>query len=279
MQVDLHIHTTYSDGIKSPEEIVSLAKSMGLAAIAITDHDTLDGVIPAIAAGRRCSFEVIPGIELGSEYRGEEIHILGYLVELDDPEFLDKLSLFRQTRIDRMEKMLQKLQNLGFKIELNKVIRISGSGSMGRPHLAAALIEAGAVKTTAEAFDLYIGAGRPAYVPRYKLTPAEAINLVRSAGGVPVLAHPGLNHSTQLIEELKTAGLAGLEAHHPAHSWAQAAYYERLARANGLIVTGGSDYHGPGHLAGCRLGSDTVPYSVVEDLKNYRAKPAFKIKL
>ena len=140
MQVDLHIHTTYSDGIDSPEKIVSLAKSAGLGAIAITDHDTLDGVIPAVTAGLQQHLEVIPGIELGSEYGGEEIHILGYLIKLNHKEFLEKLSLFRKTRIDRMKKMIQKLRNLGFEIELDRVFKISGSGSMGLPHLATALL-------------------------------------------------------------------------------------------------------------------------------------------
>lgn len=191
MQVDLHIHTTYSDGIDSPEKIVSLAKSAGLGAIAITDHDTLDGVIPAVTAGLQQHLEVIPGIELGSEYGGEEIHILGYLIKLNHKEFLEKLSLFRKTRIDRMKKMIQKLRNLGFEIELDRVFKISGSGSLGRPHLATALLETGAVKSTAEAFDLYIGAGRPAYVPRYKLTPTEAIQLIRSAGS-PGSGTPGI---------------------------------------------------------------------------------------
>ncbi|HPZ42431.1 MAG TPA: PHP domain-containing protein [Bacillota bacterium] len=273
MQADLHIHTTYSDGLDPPEKIVSLAKSAGLGAIAITDHDTLDGIIPAVKAGKEQNLEVIPGIEVSSEYGGEEIHILGYLIRLNHEELLDKLSLFRENRIDRIKKMIQKLRNLGFEVDLNRVLQISGSGSLGRPHLAAALLETGAVKSTAEAFNLYIGAGRPAYVPRYKLTPAEAIQLIHSAGGVPVLAHPGLNRSLQLLGELKAAGLAGLEAYHPAHTREQAACLVRLAEANDLIVTGGSDYHGPGHPAGCRLGSDTVPCSVVADLKKKARSP------
>ncbi len=276
MQADLHIHTTYSDGLDPPEKIVALAESAGLGAIAITDHDTLDGVMPAVTAAElQQNLEVIPGIEVSSEYDGEEIHILGYLIRLNHEELLDKLSLFRTSRVDRIKKMIQKLRNLGFDVDLDRVLEISGSGSLGRPHLAAALVETGAVKSNAVAFDLYIGAGRPAYVPRYKLTPAEAIQLIHSAGGVPVLAHPGLsrslhpgsNRSLQLLGELKAAGLAGLEAYHPAHDPEQAARLVSLARANGLIVTGGSDYHGPEHPAGCRLGSNTVPCSVVADLK------------
>lgn len=267
MPVDLHVHTTASDGTDSPAEAVARAKSQGLRAIAITDHDTLEGVEPALVEGLLHKIKIVPGIELGSEYRGEEIHILGYLVELHNREFLDKLKLFRDTRINRMEKMVEKLQEFGFPVDMDRVMVISVSGSVGRPHLAAALVEIGAVETTTEAFDRYIGAGRPAYIPRYKLDPVEAVRLIRSAGGAPVLAHPGLNNSAQLIEELKRAGLAGLEAHHPAHSREQASYYHRLAIGHGLIVTGGSDYHGPGHKAGCRMGSETVPYSVVDELK------------
>lgn len=267
MRVDLHVHTTASDGTDSPEEVVFRARAIGLGAIAITDHDTLEGVAPAVAAGRMHKLEVIPGIELGSERQGEEIHILGYLMELHNRDFLEKLSLFRDSRLARMEKMVHKLQEFGLPIDLNRVMAISGSGSIGRPHLAAALLETGAVANASEAFDKYIGAGRPAYVPRFKLDPAEAVRLIQEAGGVPVLAHPGLNTSTQLIIELVGAGLAGLEAYHPVHSREQASYYHRLAIENGLIVTGGSDYHGPVHKAGCRLGSETVPVSVVEELK------------
>lgn len=272
MQVDLHVHTTASDGTATPVEVVVMAKSLGLGAIAITDHDTLEGIEPALDAGRLHKIEVIPGIELGSEHGGEEIHILGYLVELHNREFLEKLTLFRDTRVHRMEKMVKKLQELGLPVALDRVTAISGSGSLGRPHLAAALVEAGIVKTTSEAFDRYIGTGRPAYIPRYKLEPVEAVRLIRAAGGAPVLAHPGLNNSARLVEELIEAGLAGLEAYHPAHSWEQASYYHRLAVEHGLIVTGGSDYHGPGHNAGNRLGSDTVPYSVIDELKQQSQK-------
>jgi hypothetical protein len=269
MRADLHIHTTCSDGTKSPEEIVSLAKSIGLAAIAITDHDTLEGVEPAVTAGRRLNLEVIPGIELSAECDSGEIHILGYLIDLNQQEFLDKLSLFRQGRIDRMKKMIDKLRDHGLEVQFNRVLEISGSGSLGRPHLAAALLETGAIKSTQEAFDRFIGNGKPAYVPRFKLSPEEAIQLIRAAGGVPVLAHPGMIESTPTPDELITAGLAGLEAYHPAHSRELSAYYVRLARAKGLIITGGSDYHGPGHTGRCRLGSDTVPCEVVSDLRKY----------
>lgn len=267
MQADLHVHTTASDGTDSPAEVVARARSLGLGAVAITDHDTLEGVKSALAAGCLHKIEVIPGIELGTEGLGEEIHVLGYLVELDNQEFLDKLALFQDTRVVRMEKMVEKLQEIGLQVAMERVMAIAGQGSVGRPHLAAALVEAGVVETLSEAFEKYLGAGRPAYVPRYKLSPQEAVSMIRAAGGVPVLAHPGLNKSLRMLKDLIEAGLAGLEAYHPVHSREQASYYHRLALEHGLVATGGSDYHGPGHKAGCRLGMETVSYGVVEELK------------
>ncbi|MCL6634177.1 MAG: PHP domain-containing protein [Peptococcaceae bacterium] len=267
MPADLHVHTTASDGTDSPGEVVALAKKLGLGALAITDHDTLEGIEPALAAGRLHRVEVIPGVELSSEHRGEEIHILGYLLDLQNRELAERLAFFRSARVHRMEKMVKKLQGFGFPVDMDRVMAIAGPGSVGRPHLAAALVEVGAVETAAEAFERYIGCGRPAYVPRCKLNPVEAVRLIRSAGGVPVLAHPGLNNTAGLFRELVESGLAGLEANHPLHSREQVSYYRRLARKYGLLTTGGSDYHGPGHKAGCRLGSAAVPLSVVEELK------------
>jgi len=267
MSVDLHIHTTASDGVNSPEEVVGRAKALGLKAIGITDHDTLEGVEPAFAAGRLHKIDVLPGVELGAERQGEEIHILGYLIKLHHREFLDKLAFFRETRIKRMEEMVKRIGKLGFLVTMERVREIAGSGSVGRPHLAAALVEAGVVENTTEAFEKYVGNGCPAYIPRYKLDPVEAVHLIRAAGGVPVLAHPGLNNTARLLEELIEVGLAGLEVCHPVHTREQVSYYFRLAGEYGLIATGGSDFHGPGHKAGCLLGAETVPYSVVEELK------------
>ncbi len=267
MQVDLHVHTSASDGADSPAEIVGKAKALGLRAIAITDHDTLEGIEQAIYAGQRHKIEIIPGIELGAECQGADTHILGYLVELYNRKFLDKLKLFREARIDRIEKMIENLRNQGLDVELNRVMAISGPGSIGRPHLATALVEAGVVTTISEAFCKHIGASCPAYVPRYKIKPVEAVRLILSAGGMPVLAHPGLTNSDLLIKELKDAGLAGLEAYHPAHSPEQTKHYCTLARENGLIITGGSDYHSCRHKTCHRLGMRTVSYSVVTGLK------------
>jgi predicted metal-dependent phosphoesterase TrpH len=271
MSVDLHVHTIASDGVFSPDEVVSMAKAKGLEALAITDHDTLDGIEPAQCAGLRNGIEIIAGIELGSERQGEEIHILGLLVELDNEDFLAKLKTLREDRVKRMEKMVNKLKEFNFPIDMDKVMSISGAGSVGRPHLAEALVQAGVVPSLSDAFDRFIGAGRPAYVPRYKLDPLEAVRLICCAGGVPVLAHPGLIKSLNLVGELKNAGLSGLEARHPAHSAEQTRFYQELARRHGLVATGGSDFHGPGHKAGGQLGMVTVPYSVVVDLKNMKS--------
>lgn len=267
MAADLHIHTTSSDGGCTPEEIVRMAKNIKLEAVAITDHDTLEGIGQAMEAGRTIGIEVIPGIELGSYSQGEEIHILGYLVELHNRSLLAKLEYLRETRVYRMERMVEKLQELGFPVSMKMVADISGSGSVGRPHLAAALVGIGAVETVFEAFERYIGAGRPAYVPRYKMEPAEAVNLIKTAGGAPVLAHPGLNNSEHILGDLIKAGLAGIEADHPSHSAEQSNYFKHLARQKGLIATGGSDYHGPRHKEGSRFGIVTVSCKVVEELK------------
>lgn len=267
VEVDLHVHTTYSDGTDSPDEVVARAKALGLGAVAITDHDTLEGIEPAIAAGKRHHIEIIPGVELGSDYHGHEVHILGYLVDVQDRDFLARLSSIRSDRELRMENMVKKLQDFGFPVHLDRVRAISVKGSLGRPHLAAAMVETGMVKTKAEAFDQYIGHGKPAYVPRSKLSPEEAVQMLRACGGVAVLAHPGLIELPVPLEDLMRAGLDGLEAYHPGHSRELASYYERLAKKRGLIATGGSDYHGPGHQAGSSLGLVTIPYSVIEDLK------------
>lgn len=266
MEVDLHVHTIYSDGTDSPEKIVATAKSMGLRAVAITDHDTVEGIEPAMAAARKYNLEIIPGIEFSTEYMGQEVHILGYLIDAFDRYLLDKLSYFRQVREQRMEKMVSRLQALGFSVDLDRIKAISGDGAMGRPHLAAVMVEAGIVKTKAEAFDLYIGHGKKAFVQSAKLTPSEAIRLIHDCDGVAVLAHPGLNSPSIPLGKIIDYGIDGLEAHHPGHNRELASYYERLAAEKGLIVTGGSDYHGPGAKES-RLGLITVPYKIVEKMK------------
>lgn len=266
MSADLHIHTTASDGTDGPEEVVCRAKILGLKAIAVTDHDTVDGVEPALAAGRLSDIEVVTGVELGAQYLGKELHLLGYSIDTDNHILKDKLSFLIGERKSRIFKMVQKVQNLGIPVSCEEVLAVSRSGSVGRPHLATVLIKAGVVNNITEAFNKYIGFGCPAYVPRYKLHPVEAINIINKAGGVSVLAHPGQNNAHELLDMLMNAGLAGLEVYHPAHSREQEYFYFSLAREHGLIITGGSDYHGHGHKTGNHLGSVTVPYGSVKEI-------------
>ncbi|MDD3654193.1 MAG: PHP domain-containing protein [Desulfotomaculaceae bacterium] len=274
MPVDMHVHTTASDGEDTPELVVARAKRLGLEAVAITDHDTVEGIKPAIEAACLHEIEVIPGIELSAVCDDEELHILGYFIDIHCQRFLEQINLFRSFRVGRMEKMVKKLQALGLPLEMEQVSPGFGTGSIGRPHLAMAMVAAGAVTSIAEAFDKYIGTGGPAYVPRYKLPAIEALQLIRTAGGAPVLAHPALSNSSKLIPCLKQAGLAGLEAYHPAHSRELSEYYCRLAQEHGLFVTGGSDYHGEGHKEGVRLGMRTVPYTRIQEIRiNASADP------
>lgn len=275
MPVDLHVHTTASDGKNSPAEVVARAAGLGLEALAITDHDTLGGIGPAVQAGQARGIEIVPGIELSTEADGVEIHILGYLMELDHQELTRQIALFRRNRFERIEKMVVKLQELGFRVEMEKVLALAGTGSVGRPHLAAAMVEAGIVNDLKEAFRQYIGAGCPAYVPRYKVTPEAAIQLIRQAKGLPVLAHPGLSDAGALVPHLVQNGLLGLEAYHPAHTWQLSEYYCRLAQEHKLVITGGSDYHGSGYKEGHDLGAATVPYATLQEMKKIRASVFF----
>ena len=267
MRADLHVHTTASDGSFPPKAVVEKAKEAGMAAIAITDHDTVEGVQEAVAAGLGAGIEVLPGIELGADYEGIEVHILGYCIDIENSELLEKLSWLRRARMERIERMVEKIRKMGIPVEMEEVLAIAGIGSVGRPHLAKAMVAAGAVKSTAEAFEKFIGAGRLAYVARQKLRPAEAIELVRGAGGLAVLAHPGLGGAGKLFYSLAGAGLGGVEVYHPSHSWEESLYYRMLAAGWDLVATGGSDYHGPGHKSGWQIGLKSVSYETVNEIK------------
>lgn len=264
---DLHVHTTASDGSDAPETVVVKAAALGLAALAIADHDTLEGVEEAIGAGARHGVEVLPAIELGSQLGDREVHILGYLVDTGHKEFLDRLSFFRDSRLKRALRMVEKLQRLGINLKLERVLEIAGPGSVGRPHIARALLEAGVVESMGQAFEKYIGNGRLAFEPRYKCSPSEAVRIIRSAGGVAVFAHPGMAGCDQIIPSLAKEGLQGLEVYHPAHDSAVSEHYARICRQWGLLATGGSDYHGSSHREHNMLGEATVDYNVVLELK------------
>lgn len=266
---DLHVHSTASDGVLTPEQVVAAAERQRLKAIALTDHDTLEGLLPAQAAGRALGIEVIDGVELSTEWRGEEVHVLGYFVSPGDGDLARVLARLRRARVERAQEMVKRLARLGLHLRWEEIRAQAGTESVGRPHIARALVQAGYVPTVKAAFELYLNRGCPAYVPRMKLTPAEAIALVQRSGGVAVLAHPGLLSRPEVLEELLPLGWQGVEVFYPQHSELVMAALLAIARDRGLVPTGGSDFHGEGH-AGPSLGACTVSSQLVAELKKRR---------
>lgn len=242
--IDLHLHTTCSDGLDTPEELVDVAVERGYRYISITDHDTVEGVVRGNEAAKGKPIELIPGIELSSMHGDDDIHILGYYFDYTVPEFVERIAFFKERRADRAEAIVQALNSLGLDINIDTVLKIAHGAPLGRPHIAAALLSEELVDTYNEAFDRYIGAHGPAYVPKYQISPREAIELIRSSGGVPVAAHPGVVDNDDLIVEMVGYGLMGIECVHPLHTQSMRRRYERLAGKHGLICTGGSDWHG-----------------------------------
>lgn len=267
MSADLHIHTTFSDGTLTPAEIVREAKKAGLKTIAITDHDVVDGIEEARREAQRVGIEVIPGIEITTEIPGYEIHILGYYIDYNSPELSQILKKIQEDRSARIGRIVAKLDKLGVKIDTQRVLEVAGRGSAGRPHVARVLLEAGYVKSIREAFNRYLDYKAPAYEPHYKLTPPEAIKLILSAGGIPVYAHPGTSKCDHLIPDLIGSGLLGLEVYHTGHGQTKTKHYLRLAQKYGLLVTGGSDFHGLGSGRETGLGSIAISDELVEKLK------------
>ncbi len=264
--VDLHVHTSASDGAYTPFEMVQEAVARGLTAIAITDHDTTAAIDGALEAAKGTALEVIPGIELSAEWGAREIHILGYYLDHHDGALLEKLEILRQARRERAWKMVRKLAGLDILLCWHRVIEIAGeSSAFGRPHIAQALQEKGYVASMNEAFDRYIGLGGPAYVARHKLTPVEAIKMITGAGGLPVLAHP--RGQEQILPELLEAGLVGLEAYHPSCAVGESEALVQLAEKYDLISTGGTDFHGRAGFGTVALGEVRVPAESVERLR------------
>jgi len=267
--VDLHIHTTASDSLLTPEQVVEIAKKEGLSAISITDHDTIDGYQAARKRAEELEIELIPAVELSISYRGEDFHLLGYLIDCDNPEFLRKINSFQEERKIRGEKMVEKLNELGIDLKMETVRKIAGKSSVGRPHLADALIREEYVHTYDEAFARYLGYHAPAYVPKRYLTPKEGIDLIHLVRGVAVLAHPGTSRSPQAIYDFLQLGLDGIEAYHSKHTQETATHYINLARKLGLIYTGGSDCHGR-RGEKILIGTVKVPYRCLEMLKKVK---------
>lgn len=274
MYADLHLHTTASDGSNAPAEVVALAREKGFAAIAITDHDTVEGLAEALEAGTKLGVEVIPGIELSTLEHDREIHILGYYLDWENELLQAKLKRFIEARRERAVKMVEKLNTLGCHISLKRVKEISGGPFIGRPHIARALLEKGYINELSDAFTAdFIGRGGRAYAERFKLTPPDGIQLVLQFGGIPVLAHPGFLSKGEPLQateltHLVDAGLLGMEIIYSKHTPEQQHYYGKIARDLGLIITGGSDCHGD-HGGNPLLGSIRLPYQHVETLKAY----------
>jgi predicted metal-dependent phosphoesterase TrpH len=269
--VDLHSHTTASDGSLTPPELVREAARRGLRVLGITDHDSTDGLAAALEeAARHPPLLIVPGIEINCDVEGAEIHILGYYVDYEAPWFQEFCRTQRDERRARVHRMVARLAEAGLPIDPDEVFAVVREGSAGRPHLAQAMVKRGYVPSVRAAFDRYLAVGKPGYVPRRKLVPEDAVRLIRKAAGVPVFAHPGLSNRDAMIPSLIAAGLMGIECHYREHSAVQTAGYLGLCREHGLVATGGSDFHGPRIRAGA-LGVPAVPMACWEAL---RAKAA-----
>jgi predicted metal-dependent phosphoesterase TrpH len=268
-KIDLHTHSTASDGLYLPAELVRLAHEAGLDLIALTDHDSTEGVAEAQAAGERSGVTVIPGIELNTDLPGGggEAHVLGYYLDWERPDVQAHLTVLREARERRGERMVERLRAQGLEISWGRVRELA-HGSVGRPHIAEALIEKGYATSVDDAFDRYLDHGKPGYVPRFKLSPTDAVRLIRNARGISALAHPagipGLEET--LVPDLVVAGLQGLECYYGTYDDATVEHLRGLADTYGLIATGGSDYHGPG-LHPTPLGGRYVPPEAAERLR------------
>ncbi|MBB6671151.1 PHP domain-containing protein [Cohnella nanjingensis] len=274
-QVDLHTHTTASDGLHRPADNVRMAREAGLAGIAITDHDTVAGIPEAREAGERLGVAVVPGVEISTASGGRDIHVLGYYVDERDETFLERLASLRGVRERRNEAIVARVNALGIPLTMDQVMEAAGEGrgedeTIGRPHIAEALVRAGAVSNVQEAFDRLLAEGRPAYVLPPRIAPEQAIAWIHEAGGTAIIAHPGLYGQDALVASLlERGGADGLEAYHSDHDEADAARYRAMAEARGKLVTGGSDFHGArkGKIYHGSIGNRSVDASVLEALK------------
>jgi len=268
---DLHLHTAFSDGTDTPDELIRKAVKAGLDAVAITDHDSVDAVPLAIDSGIIHGIEVIPGIELTVEYEGMEIHILGYFLDYRNDALRERLSLLEKARIERIHGMVAKLNGLGVKIDADKIFALSGKGIVGRLHVARVMVSEGIISSIWEAFQKYIGNNGPAYVLGFRFSAQDAIKLIRTAGGIPVLAHPYVLRRDDLIPKFVHYGIRGLEVYYPEHTNTMRNKYLRICREYKLLATGGSDYHGRAKPE-VVLGSLKIPYDLVESLRQERNK-------
>ncbi len=282
--IDLHTHSTASDGSFTPKEIVQMAKEVGLRAVALTDHDTVAGLEEFMQEGNRLRIETVPGTELSAYFERGTLHILGYFLDFKDEKLLNRLKKLQEARAERNPKIVQKLQALGIPITYEEVISISGGGQVGRPHFAKLLLQKGVVQTFDEAFERFLKKGAPAYVEKDKIEPRECLEIILKAGGIPVLAHPFTLHLTSneldgFVKKMRDWGLMGIEVYYTEHSPQQIDTYLGLARKYNLLVTGGSDFHGknkPEIKLGFGFGNLRVPYELLEKLKEVKNAQSHK---
>jgi predicted metal-dependent phosphoesterase TrpH len=268
---DLHLHTVFSDGTYSPEELVSASKKVGLSCISVVDHDTVEGIEPTIKAAKKANIEVLPGIELSAEYENQEIHMLGYLIDYRSEILIKQLEILKKNRVERIYKIVDKLREAGITLEPEKIFDIAKLGTVGRLHVARAMLAEGKVGSIFEAFQKYIGDNCPAYVLGFRFSPEEAIRLIKDSGGIPVIAHPYTLNNDDLIAKFVEYGLRGVETYYPEHSQSMINFYLNLAKKNNLLVTGGSDCHGSAKPE-VKVGSIKIPYELVERLKEAKLK-------
>jgi predicted metal-dependent phosphoesterase TrpH len=280
MKADLHLHTTASDGRFSPEEMVRLAAQDGVEVIAITDHDTVDGIEPALAAARSFpSLTVIPGVEINTDVPHGEVHVLGFFIDYTQTEFQQRLASLRQSRRVRARRMLDKLSKLGMPLEWQRIMELAAGGTIGRPHIALALQERSYVSTVRQAFDLYIGREGPAYVEREKIKPVEAVEIVVKAGGLPALAHPAnIENLDGFLDQLQAAGLVAIEAYYNNYSREVTQQLVALARKRELIPCGGSDFHGLDSQSETPVGGVPLPRKYVEQLLARSGKISLRVR-
>jgi predicted metal-dependent phosphoesterase TrpH len=264
-QIDLHMHSNASDGSFTPDEVASMAAGNGVEVFALTDHDTLDGIPAAAACAGRAGIRLINGVELSVSEEGMDVHLLAYGFDESDPPLLAAVRRYREGRRERARKILSRLKGLGIRISLEEVEEIASGGALGRPHLAEALLRGGYVESFNEAFQRFLGHHAPAYVPKPRVSLEEASTIVREAGGVTILAHPGTLNRDHLIPAWSRRGLDGIEVWHSKHDPAAVERYRGFAHLHGLLMTGGSDYHGE-RTPGVVIGSVAVPLEILAPL-------------
>jgi len=267
---DLHLHTHHSDGQCSPQEVVDKCSAYGLRAIAIVDHDEISGLPEAIEYGRAKGLEVLTGVELSVSFQNLDIHVLGYGFDCTHGPLVDYIAFLKEERVKRARRIVQRLAQMGMPLTFEAVLEKAGMGSVGRPHIAHALVEAGYVNSFQEAFNRFLADGRPANIRKHKIDITAAMKLIAEAGGVCALAHPGLQLRDEQVLQLAKVGLDAIEVVHPKHTPERVRFYRDLAESNGLLATGGSDFHG-GARGEESLGKYTIPYEIVVQIKRLTA--------